>query len=504
MVPRQIGHYELLEKIGEGSFGEVHRARDLSLDRIVVIKTLKSRFESFHQIRARFQREAEAIASIDHPNVVTLYEFIRDEDSLHLVMQWVDGETLRVRQARGPLPLKEITRVVAEIASGLEAAHAQGVTHRDLKPANILLTSEGQCKIVDFGLAHFGERTTLAGQSDLVGTPAYMAPEQQLGGVVDARTDIYALGLMLEEMLDKLGSVPRSLQQVAKKATQRDPADRYRSVAEMRADLEGHHSVPAWVLVAVVTVLALSMGWPRLNEYWRGSDSDDQTKRILVAPFQNVTRNEDLEWLSTAIMDNFMGVLGQMKGYRLVSRETIGSAMQQARLQARTAGLGDLGLRELAEDVFVDYVVSGNFTASGGGLRINCSLEDFQKGEVIASWPRDLRDIDEQLLPSIDRLSRAIAQTLGAPLADAENPPPRFHTDNIAALREFEEGMQYLRADETTLAIERFRAAVAADSAYARAWLYLWRTVPDPDAQDDSIRRAMHYRHGTPPPLELL
>ena len=184
-----LGPYKIERKIGEGGMGEVYRATDTRLARAVAIKTCRQEFDE------RFQREARAIASLNHRHICSLY----DVGPNYLVMELLEGETLAEKLKRGPLSIEQTLLRGGEIADALAAAHAKGVVHRDMKPANIMLTKAG-VKVLDFGLAKCSEDENLTGRNVVMGTPAYMAPEQREGQGCDARTDIYALGLMLHEM----------------------------------------------------------------------------------------------------------------------------------------------------------------------------------------------------------------------------------------------------------------------------------------------------------------
>src|SRR6516165_2096728 len=212
MSPKQtIAHYRITAKLGEGGMGEVWRATDTKLDRDVAIKILPAAFAQDSDRMARFQREAQVLASLNHPGIAAIYGV---EDRA-LVMELVDGATLAERLAQGPVPLEEALPIARQIAEALEYAHERGVIHRDLKPANIKITAEGRAKVLDFGLAKAmsGEtasadpvnsptltmRATVAGV--ILGTAAYMAPEQAKGKPVDRRADIWAFGIVLLEML---------------------------------------------------------------------------------------------------------------------------------------------------------------------------------------------------------------------------------------------------------------------------------------------------------------
>src|ERR1700719_2042952 len=185
----QLGPYKIEGPLGAGGMGEVFRGVDTRLGRPVAVKTSREQFS------ARFDREARTISSLNHPNICTLY----DVGPNYLVMELCEGETLAARLKRGKLSIQETLRYGAQIADALAAAHAKGITHRDLKPGNIMLTKAG-VKVLDFGLAKSPQDETLTGTHVVMGTPAYMAPEQRAGSECDARTDIYALGLVLYEM----------------------------------------------------------------------------------------------------------------------------------------------------------------------------------------------------------------------------------------------------------------------------------------------------------------
>lgn len=206
----RIGSYEILEPLGSGGMGEVYRARDGALSRDVAIKVLPERSAFDPEMRARFEREAQAAARLSHPNILAIHDFGTDQGVLYAVTELLHGETLRGHLDRAPFAWRRALHITAAVAEGLAAAHAKGVIHRDLKPANLFLTSEGHVKILDFGLAQLApiatseEATAQRGltQSGVtMGTAAYMSPEQVRSSRVDARTDIFSLGSVLYEMV---------------------------------------------------------------------------------------------------------------------------------------------------------------------------------------------------------------------------------------------------------------------------------------------------------------
>jgi serine/threonine protein kinase len=280
MIGRTVSHYRIVDKIGEGGMGEVYRARDERLDRDVAIKVLPEAVAQDPERLARFEREAKLLASLSHQNVATLYGLEVHEGQRFLVMELAEGETLAERIKKGPLAIDDALDYALQIAEGLEAAHERGIIHRDLKPANVMVSPEGQVKVLDFGLAkvwHPDESNadlthspTLTGQMTtagvLLGTAAYMSPEQARGKLVDKRADIWAFGCVFYELLtgekafegeaitDVLAriierepdwellpdSLPRRIRELLIRCLRKDPQERLRDIGDARLDLQVH------------------------------------------------------------------------------------------------------------------------------------------------------------------------------------------------------------------------------------------------------------------------
>ena len=224
------GKYRVDALIGRGGMGAVYRARDLRLDRDVAVKVVRGELVASPEARDRFQREAQLAARLQHPAIVTVFDYgTLPDGAAYLVMEYVRGEDLRARLSKGPLPAADAIALLADIAEGVEAAHRESVLHRDLKPENVLLPARGGPKVLDFGVAksmpHAGQDATLTASGTIVGTPAYMAPEQIRGERVDARTDIFSLSVICYEMLT--GRLPfgaGSFVDVAMRQTSETPA----------------------------------------------------------------------------------------------------------------------------------------------------------------------------------------------------------------------------------------------------------------------------------------
>ena len=248
----QLGPYTIEAPLGAGGMGQVYKARDTRLGRQVAIKILAEQFGD------RFEREARAISALNHPHICTLH----DIGPNYLVMELVEGETLAARLKKGSLPVDLVVRYGVQTADALAAAHAQGIIHRDLKPANIMATKSG-VKVLDFGLAKDTRSDdTLTAANAVMGTPAYMAPEQLEGKPCDARTDIYAMGLVLYEMATGkrlpqeasplLEDLPEKLSHVIERCLARDPESRWQTAQDVKAELEwaGKIGLPAQLKVA--------------------------------------------------------------------------------------------------------------------------------------------------------------------------------------------------------------------------------------------------------------
>ena len=264
MTGATISHYKVLDKIGEGGVGVVYKAEDLHLRRTVALKFLSENALANRQDRERFQREAQAAAALDHPNICTVYGIEEADGQVFIVMAYVDGPSLSKLVKSGPLSLEQALDIGAQIAQGLQEAHESKIVHRDIKSANILLSSKRQVKIGDFGIALLTDRSRITQSGTSLGTVAYMSPEQALGKRADRRSDIWSLGVVLFEMVagrlpfggkhehvitysllneepNPLGTarpnLPAGLERIVSKALRKEPEERYQHVDDMLVDL---------------------------------------------------------------------------------------------------------------------------------------------------------------------------------------------------------------------------------------------------------------------------
>jgi len=301
MIGKTLSHYKVLEKIGQGGMGEVYRAEDTNLSREVAIKVLPEQFTQDPQRLARFEREAKLLASLNHPNIAAIHSFEHADEVHFLVLELVPGETLAERVAKGPVPVEEALEVCRQIAEGVEAAHEKGVIHRDLKPANVKVTPEGKVKILDFGLAKafeaeppvtdisqsptLTEEMTRAGV--ILGTAAYMSPEQAKGKPVDKRADIFAFGAVLYELLtgkrafggetitetlasilksepdwEKLpGNTPWNIRTLLRRCLHKETNRRLQHIGDVRIEIEEALTTPATGIPGATTAISAGTGW---------------------------------------------------------------------------------------------------------------------------------------------------------------------------------------------------------------------------------------------------
>jgi TolB-like protein/tetratricopeptide (TPR) repeat protein len=402
----RLGVYEVTAPIGEGGMGQVYRATDAKLKRQVAIKVLPPSLAADVDRRARFQREAEVLASLNHPNIAAIYGLEEAKGLHYLVLELVEGETLAERLERGgALPANEALRIVRQMAEALEAAHEKGIVHRDIKPANVMITPGGRVKVLDFGLAKSSARGGPAnGESQLstftrlatepgtvLGTPAYMSPEQVRGGAVDGRADIWAVGCVLYELLsgrrpfggatlpDMLAavlehepgwqslppSVTRSLEDALRRCLQKEASRRFQDCAELVAALEDAGAGSAA----------------------RGRESPGgagQRVALVVMPLTNLSGDPAQEYFADGMTDALIADLARLRALRVISRR---SAM-------RYKG-SDKSLPEIAKELHVDAVVEGSVLREGGRVLIRAQLIEASTDTHLwaASYDRELKDV---------------------------------------------------------------------------------------------------------------
>lgn len=456
---QRIGHYQIGALIGAGGMGEVYKARDTRLDRTVAIKVLPQQLANDLQARDRFEREARAVAALNHPHICTLYDIGRgrpqlardtDEEIDFLVMEYLEGQTLR-----GPLPVAEAVRLATEIAGALEAAHQQRILHRDLKPGNVMLTKSG-AKLLDFGLAKLMDTepdVTRTVDGTVRGTVAYMSPEQTEGKPLDERSDVFSFGAVLYEMLagrrafegDTTAQVisavlrddpcpfqaPPGLERIVRRCLAKQPTERFRAMGDVRAALEQ---------VSLKPVKA--------------------QPSIAVLPFASMSPGSDNEYFSDGISEEIINALTQIPGLHVAARTSSFS------FKGRSVEVG-----EIARRLNVRHVLEGSVRKADDRVRVTAQLVDASNGFQLWSERYDRRLAD--IFDVQDEIARTIVARLK--VAFAAGAPERLvraTTSNMDAYQQYLKGraMLYRRGPWIAPALESFKNAVALDQNYVQAW----------------------------------
>jgi len=534
MVGRTLSHYRILEEIGAGGMGVVYRAHDEQLDRDVAVKVLPAKTLSSESARQRLRKEALSLARLNHPNVAVVHEFGSEGGVDFLVTEYIPGITLDTKLAAGTLPESEVTRLGVQLAEGLEAAHEQGVIHRDLKPANLRLTPRGWLKILDFGIAQLAQpdrppdlTASLTHPQEITGTLPYMAPEQLRGDKADARTDIWAAGVVLYEMATGrrpfaqttapllisaiLNEAPQPptrinrqvssrLQSVIVKALEKDPSRRYQSAHDLRADLErlatGAAPVAApqrrwaWVLV-VASIIVLLVGGYLLRDFVRRRGESLQSpgalvrarRSVAVLGFKNLSGKTDVEWLSTAISEMLTTELAAGGQLRAVPGENVARMKIDLSIPDTDSYSGDT-LGRIHGIVNANYVVLGSYLdlgkVSGGGVRLDLRLQDAEAGETVALL--SVKGTEAQLDDLVSRAGTELRRKLGVQeVAASEAGTVRaVLPSRPEAARLYSDGLAKLRLFDAQAARDFLQRAIAAEpnyplahSALAAAWTAL-------------------------------
>lgn len=482
----RLDRYELRELIGRGGMGEVYGALDTRLDRVVAVKTLAPHLAADMAARARFEREARAVAALSHPNILAIYDVGDANGVLFVVTELLEGATLKERLNAGPLTPETARDYALQLSRGLAAAHAKGILHRDLKPANAFVAQDGRVKILDFGLAMMtaardpaGEAQTLADAQTnpgaMLGTPAYMSPEQMRNAGVDHRTDLFALGAVLYEMITGLppfdgrsvadivtavltrepkqvaarSPLGAALERIARRCLAKDPAQRFQSAQEMIGALTAADA-PEDAATPVET--------PRSS--------------IAVLPFADLSADHSLGYLCDGIAEEITIGLGRLPGLRVAAHT---SAMQ-FKGQA-------IDVRRIGQALGSDTVLEGSVRSSGNRLRVVANLVDAAQGFQIwiERYDREAGDVfalEDDIATSVvsalrgriaGRADMSVSSLVGAsPLARG--------TEDLEAYTLYLKGRhQWSNRTESSLrsAVDLFQAAVERDPGYAHAFAAL-------------------------------
>ena len=515
-IGQVLGHYRIVEQIGAGGMGIVFRAHDLQLDRDVAVKVLPAGTISDSGARARFHKEALALARLNHPNIATVHEFGSQDGVDYLVIEYIAGVTLNTKLLAGALPEQEAMSLAVQLAQALEAAHEQGVVHRDLKPGNLRLTPKGQLKVLDFGLAKLAKpmdaslATETLGQNPILsGTLPYMSPEQVRGHNVDERSDIWAAGVVMYEMatgqrpfperhppqlIDDIlrqppkppsainPGLPPGLEPIILKALDKDPERRYQTAREMRVDLNrllpsasGTSYVSAgarpvlprvnrrWAFLAlavpVVILLALA-GWRLKN---RLQPAPRAPRILAILPFRAVDGDKATNALGTGMTETLTAQLAQLSDHNSVQLVSADEIQAQGIKTAEQAH----------RDFGVDWVLEGSVQQAGPQLRINCMLVDAATqrplgASTITAATNDIFGLEDKVVSkALEILALEIPKTQRESAHVRADTKPEAYQHYLRGLGYLQE---YQKPENVQSAIAEFGQALQVDPNYGRAY----------------------------------
>jgi serine/threonine protein kinase/Tfp pilus assembly protein PilF len=469
----RIGHFQIEQEIGRGGMGIVYLARDITLGRPVAVKCLPPELLADRTIRARLEREARLLALLSHPNIAAIHERIDEtEGTTYLILEYVPGPTLADRIAGGSLGLEEALSVACQTAGALAAAHEHGIIHRDLKPGNIKITPEGEVKVLDFGLAKAiqeaksqGQHSTITEPGRVMGTPAYMSPEQTAGDPVDHRTDIWSLGVVVYEMLT--GTLPfqgATQQALTHSILQGEPKRLTRLRRDAPMDLErmlsrmmqkDHLKRPESMKTVVEELQAMR------RDTVTDASTSNRPPSIAVLPFVNMSADPDQEYFCDGMAEEVINALTQIPDLRVI-----------ARTSAFFYKGKDANIREIGRELDVATILEGSVRKAGNRLRITAQLIDTAGGHHLWSerYDRDMDDVfaiqDEITLAIVDQLKPKLLGGVKAQVAERQAVEPDVYDLYLRGL--------HFRADfnpeAVPKAIRYFQQAIERDPTYAPAY----------------------------------
>ena len=513
MLGTTISHYEVLEKLGEGGMGMVYKARDTQLGRFVAIKVLLPAVGESPDRQARFIQEARAASALNHPNIITIHDIVKTPEGDCLVMEFVRGQTLGDVIAQGRMPSVDCLKIAMQVADALAAAHSIGIVHRDLKPANVTVTPEGLAKVLDFGLAklEMGDGAIDFGQSDttmsihmdsgrprtaegaIIGTVAYMSPEQAEGRRIDSRSDIFSFGSVFYEMvtgqrafhggsgletlaavlrdqpmeLSKTGAeMPEEVQDIVNRCLKKDPDQRFQSMGDVKTALEQ------------IYFATRSGTMTMASGVWKRPAAAPATPTIAVLPFNNWSSDKENEYFSDGLAEEIINALGHVDNLRVTAR-TSAFAFRGA----------EQDIRKIGETLNVANVLEGSVRKAGNRVRINVQLISVSEGSNLWAerFDREMTDVFEIQ----DEISQAIVGKLKVRLTSqtgsgTDHPAPpmaspvKRYTENLEAYNIYLKGrfeLYKMTREGLDASRELFEEAIKLDPNYALAYdglAYSW------------------------------
>jgi len=516
------GRYQIVETLGEGGMGAVYKAKDLELDRMVALKVIRPELAKNPAIIDRFKQELLLSHRVTHRNVIRIYDLSEGDGVKFITMEYIEGRDLRslIREKK-KYPPEEAVEIIQQVCLALEAAHNVEVIHRDLKPQNIMQDSTGRILVMDFGLARTLGGDGLTQTGAIVGTMEYMSPEQALGKDLDQRSDVFALGLILYEMLtgtspfkadsglaslikrtqeratpvsDVDAKIPGALSVIVSKCLERDLNLRYQTVSEILADLNTWKdkraagtfkldaSVKPWgrtipwpLVMGIVTALVLALSGYLLRDRLFSPSGGSRSASapavsLAILPFRNASADQSLDWLGPSLADMLSTDVGQSARLRTVSPSNLHQIFSDLRISSTTI-LDPATIRRVADFSNADRVVWGQYVRLGNAIRIDATLEDIKNNRT---FPLKADVPSEKDIPgAVDHLADSIRQTLALPqdvLKELKASSFQPTSRSVSALRDYNQGVALQRDGKNLEAEKQFEAATKEDPAFALAF----------------------------------
>ncbi len=468
-----VGHYRIIEKIGAGGMGEVFLAEDTSLNRKVALKFLPVHLCRDANCRARFKREAQAVAKLSHPNIITIFEVGEFQSRPFFAMEYVEGQSFRVLGKDGELPLNRVVDLAIQVCEGLARAHASGIVHRDVKSSNILIDLDGRVKIVDFGLALVRGDEHLTKTGSTLGTLGYSSPEQVRGEQVDARSDLFSFGVVLydliagrspfkrdndaamlhailseqpEPLARYKASVPADLQQLVTRCLAKDPSERYQSAQDLLADLR-----------VIERLLVSGPGGVILGEA-------PLQPSIAVLPFANMSADPENEYFSDGLTEELLNVLAKNPELKVTGR-TSSFAFKGKRED----------LRSIGQKLGVGTLLEGSVRKAGNRVRITAQLVNATDGFHV--WSETYERVLDDIFAVQDNIAEAVATAMKVKLLFQSAKKRSVNPESYAlVLRARQSAIQTTKVG-LKVASDLYGQAIALDPDNASAWAGLARVL---------------------------
>ena len=508
MEGQEFGKYVIEKMIGQGGMGLVYRARDTQLNRPVALKFLSAKYVDDDHAKERFMREARAAAALNHPNVVTVHEIIEYNGLSVIVMEYIEGQTLRSRMSAGVIDAEEAIGYIEQIGRGLAAAHEAGIVHRDLKPANIIITKEGRAKILDFGLAKLRDSSLLTQEGTTLGTVAYMSPEQARGKEADHRSDIWSLGVIVYEMLcgerpfkgeydqaiiyaitnenpqfernNTQGISPKSIEAI-EKALMKDPVHRYDTVRGFLSDIKkvkvsdqdaiksqdanpGGNLPRHTVAYGIIGVLLVGLcAWWLLPKNLPGEAKAANAISIAVLPLENLSA-DSLSYFADGMTEELISTLARIQDIRIIPRRTVMQFQE-----------GNKTIDEISKILDVDYIIDGSVLLSDNQVRMNTHL--IASVDEASLWTERYIRPSSEIISLQQELARDIAQVIEVELTSLDNTAlGESKSYKEEALLSYLQGMKAMDEGDLLKAIEFYEQSIAEDSTFAKPYAAI--TIP--------------------------